>query len=78
MTHGGLFWFFGADNPEMLIKVIKGCTVNNHFWVFYAAGTNVGFTVTVTDTKTGHQVTYTNHDLTAAPPVQDTNALSCP
>jgi len=78
VNQGGLFWFFDPTNPEMLIKVIKGCSINNHFWVFYAAGTNVGFTVTVTDTTTGHQVTYTNHDLTAAPPVQDTNALSCP
>ena len=62
----------------MLIKIIDGCTLDSHFWVFYAATTNVGFTVTVTDTQTGHQVTYTNHDQTAAPPKQDTSALACP
>ncbi|HYL05113.1 MAG TPA: hypothetical protein VE075_03685 [Thermoanaerobaculia bacterium] len=78
VTEGGLFWFFGAANPEMLIKVLDGCGLNNHFWVFYAAVTNVGFHVTVKDTKTGHTATYVNPDLTAAAPVQDTSALTCP
>ena len=62
----------------MLIKVINGCAVNERFWVFYSAGTNVGFKVTVTDTQTGHSVKYQNTDLTAAPPEQDTSALACP
>ncbi|HXO21636.1 MAG TPA: S8 family serine peptidase, partial [Thermoanaerobaculia bacterium] len=77
VTQGGLFWFFGADNPEMLVKVINACALNNHFWVFYAAGTNVGLTTTVTDTVTGHSKMYMNLDLHAAPPVQDTGALPC-
>jgi len=78
VNQGGLFWFFGATNPEMLIKIIDGCALNNRFWVFFAATTNVGFAVTVTDTVTGHQATYTNPDNHAAPPVQDTSALTCP
>jgi hypothetical protein len=78
VSEGGLFWFFAANNPEMLIKVINGCSLGNHFWVFYAATTNVGFTVTVTDTQTNHSVQYKNPDLTAAAPVQDTSALVCP
>jgi hypothetical protein len=78
VTEGGLFWFFGAANPEMLIKILDGCSLNSHFWVFFAATTNVGFTVTVTDTLTGHLATYTNADRHAAPPVQDTSALTCP
>lgn len=78
VTEGGLFWFFSGTNPEMLIKIIDGCSLGGHFWVFYAATTNVGFTVTVTDTSTGHQATYSNPDLTAALPVQDTSALPCP
>ncbi len=78
VTEGGLFWFFGAANPEMLIKIIDGCSLGEHFWVFFAATTNVGFTVTVADTATGHQAVYHNKDLTAALPVQDTSALLCP
>ncbi|HVR10167.1 MAG TPA: hypothetical protein VMW75_19125 [Thermoanaerobaculia bacterium] len=61
----------------MLVKVIDGCSLNQRFWVFYAAGTNVGFSVTVTDTQTGHARTYMNADGTPAPPVQDTSALPC-
>jgi hypothetical protein len=78
ITQGGIFWFFSATNPEMLIKVINACTLNNKFWVFYSAGTNAGFTVTVSDTNTGHQKFYVNPDLTSAAPVQDTAAIACP
>ncbi len=77
VNRGGLFWFFSADNPEMLVKVVDGCTVDGKYWVFYSAATNVGLKVTVTDTQTGAAVVYTNPDLTAAPPVQDTGALPC-
>jgi hypothetical protein len=76
VSHGGLFWFFSADNPEMLVKVIDGCAVNGRFWVFISAGTNVGFSVTVHDTAFGASHTYTNQDLNPAPPIQDTSALT--
>jgi streptogramin lyase len=78
VSQGGLFWFFSATNPEMLVKVLDGCAVNNRYWVFYAATTDVGFTVTVTDNSNNHQVTFTNKDGVAAAPVQDTSALTCP
>ncbi len=78
VQRGGLFWFFGADNPEVIVKVLNGCAVNGSYWVFYVAGTNVGMTTTVTDTKTGRVKTYHNPDLTLAAPVQDTNAFTCP
>jgi hypothetical protein len=78
VNQGGLFWFFAKSNPEMLIKVLNGCATNNRFWVFFSAGTNVGFSVTVRDTVTGSQKTYVNPDLNAAPPLQDINAFACP
>jgi hypothetical protein len=78
VTEGGLFWFFGASNPEMLIKIIDGCALGSKFWVFYAATTNVAFVVTVTDTVALNEAVYTNQDLQAAAPVQDTSALPCP
>jgi Concanavalin A-like lectin/glucanases superfamily len=77
VTRGGLLWFFSADNPEMLIKVINACSLNQQYWVFFAALTNVGFTLNVNDTITGGQKTYSNKDLTTAAPVQDTSALPC-
>jgi len=76
LDQGGMFWFFNPNNPEMLVKVIDGCTVNGRFWVFISAGTNVGYSITVTDTAFGATRTYTNNDLTPAVPVQDTSALT--
>jgi len=77
VSSGGLFWFFNPGNPEMLVKVLNGCALGGHYWVFYAAGTNVGLSTTVTDTVTGAHKTYTNPLGTAAPPVEDTSALPC-
>ncbi|HVT57294.1 MAG TPA: protease pro-enzyme activation domain-containing protein [Thermoanaerobaculia bacterium] len=77
--HGGAFWFFSADNPEMLVKVVNGCGLNNYQWFFASAGTNVGLTITVTDTQTGAQKIYRNPDNAPAQPIQDTSAFpSCP
>ena len=47
-------------NPEMLVKVLDGRPVNGHWWVFYAALTNVGFTLHVTDRMTGETMGYDN------------------
>jgi plastocyanin len=76
----GLFYFFGADNIEMLIKVLNACVDPfNHYWVFFAATTNVEFTTTVTDTQSGKVKVYFNPLNTSAPPVQDVNAFAtCP
>jgi hypothetical protein len=79
ITRGGLLYFFSQDNPEILVKVLNGCSGSaGKHWIFYSAGTNIGFTLRVTDTTTGTQKTYTNPDLTAAAPIQDTSALPCP
>jgi len=78
VDRGGLFWFFAPDNPELLVKVLNACSAGTpRFWVFYSSGTNVGLTITVTDTVSGHSKTYTNPDLHTATPVQDTDALPC-
>jgi hypothetical protein len=78
LARGGAFWFFSPDNPEMLIKVLNACTsATPRYWVFFSAGTNVGLTVTVTDTSTGHVKVYTNPDLHTAVPVSDTEGLPC-
>jgi plastocyanin len=76
----GLFYFFGADNIEMLIKVLNACVPPfNHYWVFFAATTNVEFTTTVTDTQSGKVKVYFNPLNTSALPVQDVNAFAtCP
>jgi plastocyanin len=75
----GLFFFFSPGNLEMLIKTLNGCGLNDKLWVFYAATTNVEFTLTLTDTMTGKVKVYFNPLGTAAAPVQDTSAFAtCP
>ena len=75
----GLFWFFQSDNWEMLIKVLDGCGINNHFWVFSAATTNVEYTLKITDTETGQIRQYTNALGEASPAVTDVEAFAtCP
>lgn len=77
----GLFYFFNEDNIEVLIKVLDACNAPDFetFWVFYAATTNLGLTVTVTDTLTDTTKVYTNELGTPAAPVVDTAAFAtCP
>jgi hypothetical protein len=78
VLQGGMFWFFRYDNPELLVKVLNGCSTNSHFWVFASAGTSVAVTITVTDTTTAAQKVYTNTDGQAMAPVQDITAFVCP
>ena len=75
----GLFWFFDENNWEMLIKMINACSFNNHFWVYGAATTDVQYTITVTDTKTGAQKQYNNALGNRAPAITDGTAFAtCP
>jgi hypothetical protein len=77
VTQGGLFWIGSPTNPEVLLKVLNACGVNNHYWVFYSAGTNQGLEVTVRDTATNRTWTRTNQNGTLAAPVADTVAFPC-
>ena len=75
----GTFFFFDADNTELLLKVLDGCARNDHFWVFYGATTNVEFDVTVTDTLTNQSRVYGNPLGRPAPAIVDTQAFAtCP
>ncbi len=74
----GYFWFFNSANIELVVKVLDACSVNDHFWVFAGGLTNVDVVMTITDTETGAQRSYTNPLGTAFQPLQDTSAFSCP
>jgi hypothetical protein len=71
----GLFWFFAPENWELLVKVLDGCALNGHHWVFSSATTNVEYTLKVLDTHTGEVATWTNPLGRSSPAVTDTNAL---
>jgi len=72
----GLFWFFDGENWEMLVKVLNGCGLNHHFWVFSAATTNVEYTLLVTDTSTGATKSYFNPLGRRADAITDTEAFA--
>lgn len=76
----GEFYFFKADNTELLVKVLNGCNNNtNAYWVFAAGLTNVEVTLTVTDTETGQINEYENDQGNAFEPILDTSAfMTCP
>ncbi len=77
VTQGGLFWLFSNSNPEVLVKVLNACAVNQHVWVFASGTTNVGLGITVLDTKTKFQHVYTTPDVHAMDPIQDTTTFPC-
>ncbi len=75
----GYFWFFDATNIEVVAKVLDGCGVNGHHWVFSGGLTNVEVTLTVTDTRTDTVKTYANPLGAPFEPIQDTSAFAtCP
>ncbi len=75
----GLVYFFDPNNIEMLVKVLDACGINNHYWVFFAATTNVEFTLRVDDTQGSSGRVYTNPQGQSADAVTDTSAFAtCP
>ena len=72
----GLFTFFDRDNWEILIKVLDGCAVNGHMWVYGASATTVGYLVTVTDTVTGEVREYGNEPGMRADAITDATAFA--
>jgi hypothetical protein len=75
----GLFYFFDRDNWEVLVKVLDGCDITGHYWVFHAGTTDVAFELRVTDNVTGAEASYLNPQKHPADAITDTSAFAtCP
>ena len=75
----GLFWFFSADNWEVMVKALNGCSLNNRYWIFSAATTNVFYRMEVLDRQGRAQKIFFNYPGPPAPAVTDTSAFAtCP
>ncbi len=73
----GLFHFFEpGDNWEVLIKVLDGCPVNGHVWMYAASTTDLGYTIEITDTATGMAREYRNEPGMPAPAITDVTAFA--
>ena len=71
----GMFWFFDADNWEVLIKVLDGCALNGNVWVFGASTTDLGYVLRVTDTVTRTVKEYRNEPGRPADAITDATAF---
>jgi hypothetical protein len=56
----GTFWFFDPNNVEVIVKVLDARALDQSFWVFYGALSNVEYTLSVTDSMTGLTRRYFN------------------
>ena len=85
---GSLFYFFGPDNPEMVVKVVDGCGLNGHWWVFGSAATDLAYEVVIKDLANGGRairyrrnaggvIVGNNGYSTAAGVITDTWAFAC-
>ena len=71
------YWFFEPGNVELLLKVLRGCGVNGHYWVAAAGLTDVGVELRVVDVERGEVWTSENESGNLFAPVLDTAAFPC-
>ncbi len=85
---GSVFYFFEPDNPEMLVKVVDGCWLNDHWWVFGSAATDLAYELAIEDLADGGGAVEYRHNgggvivsdngfSTAAGVINDTSAFPC-
>ena len=74
-NESGLFTFFSRENWEVLIKVLDGCSMNGHVWVYGTSTTDLGYVIRVTDTATGAVKEYRNEPGQPAPAITDAAAF---
>lgn len=78
-SNTAVLWFFSSSNIEAVVKLLDGCGVNGHYWVFAGGLTNVKVTLAITDTTTQTEKTYQNPANTTFAPIQDVRAFAtCP
>lgn len=72
-----LFYFFSPENWELMVKVLDGCSINGHYWVFAAASTDVAYDVVVTDLLTARTYSFGNRAGEPAVALTELNAFPC-
>ena len=75
-SQSALMYFFERNNAEVLIKVLDGCGVNGHRWVFVAPVTDLAFNLVVTSPD-GQRWTHGNRLGRTADAASDVSAFPC-
>lgn len=73
----GIFSFFDTNNWELMVKVLNGCDLNGHFWVYASASTTIEYELQVFDNFLGTRRSYTNASGQVAVSVTDGSAFPC-
>ena len=76
-SDSGYFWFFSADNVEVVVKALDACDLPpfHNFWIFASGLTDVEVTLRVTDTVSTEVREYFNPLGTPFQPILDTDAF---
>ena len=75
-SQSALLYFFDRNNVEVLIKVLDGCGVNGHRWVFVAPVTDLAFNLHV-ESPAGERWIHRNRLGQTADAAGDTSAFPC-
>lgn len=71
------FWFFRPQNRELFLKVLDGCELNDHYWVFASGLTDVGVELRLEDTQTSASWSASTEPGERFTPIFDTVAFPC-
>ena len=72
-----LFYFFSPDNWELMVKVLDGCAINGHYWVFGAASTDVAYDIEITRRGSTQTFAVNNPLGNAAEAITEIQAFPC-
>lgn len=76
-AESALLYFFERDNAEVLVKVLNGCEINGHHWVFVAPVTDLAFNLEIHDPETDLLWRHRNRHGMTARTRSDTTAFPC-
>lgn len=68
---------FGQQNPEIFVKVLDGCAINGHRWIFVAGMTDLECQIVVEEASTGSVWTHHSEQGEMFHPVSDLKAFAC-
>ena len=79
-----IFYFFDPKNAEVVVKVLNGCRINQHWWVYSAPLTDLAYRVEITPATGGVRwwetfrgVPLETPGFTAVLAIMDTKAFGC-
>lgn len=72
----GGFWFFDDANLELFVKLLDGCGINGHYWLYVSGLTDVGVDLAVLDTWTGAVRSYARPRGIPFVAIQDVDAFA--